>query len=231
MNMSASVLADCPVAVKSRSFIQRSSTSDTSERCHPPPEKNIRRSADITSTFTLLTDTDLNALFTSSCVTYPIILHYCTPTSARVSHHCGQISVDIKDLQSGKMSPRLLQDTKVNTGQQVHNCIEKTFVTVHQDNVCWFKLVLGWLDLVHTSDIECLFCVQKNPEMIFSVWGPWWTRGVFSSIAVITRWLMFRVGCGMSCTLIVWRRSQTTPHPLLLYCSFIGCRKHPSRGS
>ncbi|XP_056610587.1 Fanconi anemia group B protein isoform X1 [Triplophysa dalaica] len=115
MNMSASVLADCPVAVKSRSFIQRSSTSDTSERCHPPPVKNIRHSADITSTFTLLTVTDLNPLFTSSWVTYPIILHYCTPTSARVSHHCGHISVDIKDLHSGKMSPRLLQDTKVNT--------------------------------------------------------------------------------------------------------------------
>ncbi|KAI7808428.1 Fanconi anemia group B protein [Triplophysa rosa] len=116
-NMSASVLAECPVAVKSRSFMQRSSTSDASERCHPPPEKNIRHSADIiiTSTFTLLTVTDLNPLFTSSSGTYPIILHYCTLTSARVSHHCGQISVDIKDLHTGKMKPRLPQDTKLNT--------------------------------------------------------------------------------------------------------------------
>lgn len=116
-DMSASVLSDYPVAVKSRSLTQHKTTSDTSERSHPPPVKTIRQSSDIiTSTFTLLTVTDLNPLLTSSSVTHPIILHYCTQTSARVSHHCGQISVDIKDLHTEKMNPRLLQDTKLNSG-------------------------------------------------------------------------------------------------------------------
>nr|XP_055070607.1 Fanconi anemia group B protein isoform X1 [Misgurnus anguillicaudatus]XP_055070608.1 Fanconi anemia group B protein isoform X1 [Misgurnus anguillicaudatus]XP_055070609.1 Fanconi anemia group B protein isoform X1 [Misgurnus anguillicaudatus]XP_055070610.1 Fanconi anemia group B protein isoform X1 [Misgurnus anguillicaudatus]XP_055070611.1 Fanconi anemia group B protein isoform X1 [Misgurnus anguillicaudatus]XP_055070612.1 Fanconi anemia group B protein isoform X1 [Misgurnus anguillicaudatus] len=168
-NLSASIIADCPVSVNSRILTQHCLTSDMTVCRDPPPVKNIRRSDwtadDVTSTFTLLTVTDLPPLLTSASIRHPIILHYCSETSspdkpARVSYHCGQVSVDIKDIAIGKLNPQLLQDRKRNTDDAredlfslmavmdswsfIIDCCDHTLVDVQ-----------GWLlDVMHAECLE-----------------------------------------------------------------------------
>ncbi|KAF4108676.1 Fanconi anemia group B protein isoform X2 [Onychostoma macrolepis] len=94
----------------------------------PSPVK-IRRSdcsADSDgSRLALVAVTDAAPLLTSGCVRCPFMLHYSSKESpgspaaecARVSQHCGQISLDLKDISMGKLHPRLLQEHRLNTDE------------------------------------------------------------------------------------------------------------------
>uniref|UniRef100_A0A8C2C4X2 FA complementation group B n=1 Tax=Cyprinus carpio TaxID=7962 RepID=A0A8C2C4X2_CYPCA len=96
---------------------------------HGPSPVKIRRSdcsADSGgSRLALVAVTDAAPLLTSGCVRCPIMLHYSSKESpgsaagecARVSQHCGEISLDLKDISMGKLHPRLLQEHRLNTDE------------------------------------------------------------------------------------------------------------------
>lgn len=120
MNMSASVVVDsCHVVANTKILRFPASVA------HGPSAAKIRRSdcsADgDTSRLALVAVTDVAPLLTSGGVKCPIMLHYSTKESSgsppRVSHYCGQISADLRDISTGKFHPRLLRDLKLNTGQ------------------------------------------------------------------------------------------------------------------
>ncbi|XP_016345247.1 Fanconi anemia group B protein isoform X3 [Sinocyclocheilus anshuiensis] len=96
---------------------------------HGPSPVKIRRSdcsADSDgSRLALVAVTDAAPLLTSGCVRCPIMLHYSSKESpgsaagecARVSQHCGQISLGLEDISMGKLHPRLLQEHRLNTDE------------------------------------------------------------------------------------------------------------------
>ncbi|KAK9968918.1 hypothetical protein ABG768_027135 [Culter alburnus] len=119
----------------------------------PSAAKKIRRSdcsADGdsgVSRLALVAVTDVAPLLTSGCIKCPIMLHYSTKESsgsppgdcARVSHYCGQISVDLRDISTGKLHPRLLQDSKLNTEEAREDLLSLVAVLD-----VWFFLVECW---------------------------------------------------------------------------------------
>ncbi len=135
MNISASIVLDshqtgvAPV-LNTKTVILPYPASDAAVAHGPSPVKKIRRSdcsADSDgSRLALVAVTDAAPLLTSGCVRCPIMLHYSSKDSpgspagecARVSQHCGQISLDLKDISMGKLHPRLLQEHRLKTGEK-----------------------------------------------------------------------------------------------------------------
>lgn len=129
---------------------------------HGPSPVKIRRSdcsADSGgSRLALVAVTDAAPLLTSGCVRCPIMLHYSSKESpgsaagesARVSQHCGEISLDLKDISMGKLHPRLLQEHRLNTDEAREDLLSLLALL----DVCFFRLecpghtlvdVQGWL--------------------------------------------------------------------------------------
>ncbi|RXN12445.1 Fanconi anemia group B isoform X1 [Labeo rohita] len=131
MNISASIVLDSrqtAAVMNTKTVILPYPASDAAVAHGPSPMK-IRRSdcsADSGgSRLALVAVTDAAPLLTSGCVRCPIMLHYSTKQSpgspaeesARVSQHCGQISLNLKDISMGKLHPQLLRDCKLNTDE------------------------------------------------------------------------------------------------------------------
>lgn len=128
MNISASVAVDsCHTLMNCKILRFPASVAHG-----PSAAKKIRcsdGSADV-SRLALVAVTDVAPLLTSGCVRCPIMLHYSTKEpsgsppgdGARVSQYCGRISVDLRDISTGKLQPRLLQDSRLNTGQVFSVC-------------------------------------------------------------------------------------------------------------
>ncbi|XP_056320599.1 Fanconi anemia group B protein [Danio aesculapii] len=126
MDMGVSVVLDgdqssaSPV-LNSRTMILPYPSSESEWSLGPSAVKRIRRSDRSVSTLALLSVTDAAPLLTSGSVRFPIMLHYSRHSSGspaesvRLSQHCGQISLRLKDVADGKFHPRLLQDSKLNT--------------------------------------------------------------------------------------------------------------------
>ncbi|NP_001410587.1 Fanconi anemia group B protein [Danio rerio] len=126
MDMSVSVVLDgdqssaSPV-LNSRTVILPYPSSEFESCLGPSAVKRIRRSDTSISTLALLSVTDAAPLLASGSVRFPIMLHYSRRSSGspaesvRLSQHCGQISLKLKDVADGKFRPRLLQDCKLNT--------------------------------------------------------------------------------------------------------------------
>uniref|UniRef100_A0A8C1S417 FA complementation group B n=2 Tax=Cyprinus carpio TaxID=7962 RepID=A0A8C1S417_CYPCA len=139
---------------------------------HGPSPVKIRRSdcsADSGgSRLALVAVTDAAPLLTSGCVRCPIMLHYSSKESpgsaagvcARVSQHCGEISLDLKDISMGKLHPRLLQEHRLNTDEAREDLLSLLALL----DVWFFRLecpghtlvdVQGWLqESLHFERLE-----------------------------------------------------------------------------
>ncbi|KAL1267331.1 hypothetical protein QQF64_032694 [Cirrhinus molitorella] len=163
-NISASVVLDSrqsAAVMNTKTVILPFPASDASVAHGPSPVK-IRRSDCSAnsggSRLALVAVTEAAPLLTSGSVRCPIMLHYSTKESsgspagekARLSQHCGQISVDLKDISMGKLHPRLLRDCKLNTDEAREDLLSLMALL----DVCFFLVecldhtladVQGWL--------------------------------------------------------------------------------------
>ncbi|XP_026126847.1 Fanconi anemia group B protein [Carassius auratus] len=161
---------------------------------HGPSPVKIRRSdcsADSGgSRLALVAVTDAAPLLTSGCVRCPIMLHYSSKESlrsageesARVSQHCGQISLDLKDISMGKLDPRLLQEHRLNTDEAREDlfsllalldvwffqleCQGHTLVDVQgwlQDSLCFKRLEIDPRFTVDPSSLRLFRWEQNSP--------------------------------------------------------------------
>ncbi|XP_043086495.1 Fanconi anemia group B protein [Puntigrus tetrazona] len=128
MNISASIVLDSHQSGVTPVLNTKTVVLPYPDALGPSPVKIRRTDSSAVSDrsdLALVAVTDVAPLLTSGCVKCPIMLHYSSKRSpgspagdcARVSQHCGRISLDLNDISTGKLHPRLLQEHRLNTDE------------------------------------------------------------------------------------------------------------------